>query len=718
MSLGRHIVGTCSTMCPSSEMNLHVSDCSPFEINDRGEFDKRMAIKKYNRSDAGNQVTKDQVRPLPVLQKTLNYLIDVVITKMTGTTKERNEINMYLYVRDRLRAIRSDLTIQFIEGPEVIQILETSCLFFIWAGMKFYLYQHNEFEPRLNTEQITQTLVTLDQQYESYYNQTGQRYKNEIMFRALHLLVYLSNDDFFAKIMVLPNDTIVQPYIQLVMKLRSAYLRHDMSQYLNILEQMPLRLVTYALQNSKDMWFDCINSFRMGFKAFTFDPKILTNFMRIDGISFEKWEKAFHILQKNGRLAFDIKQAVQYDLIPSVISFYCLTSQPTNFNCEDFIRYENEDFFSQVNLPPTIKPPVFQPIPVMPVEDIEIPEEISMQPSEHEDVEIHEETIDAEPEIVAPASPIIKKLTIIPSLKIKHQPVKKIKSIEKNEYKEIVPVDVASMIPYNLPSNAYATVLVLHNDESPSAKCAEEHLSSEFHDVFHSENSSVYIYLTKDLNNPTITSILNCEETNEIDIESIPVIKFYKNQGFLPGLAFNSMLRKAIISGLKEFQPFDLAGLYKDMYRQIIEATSASAWKWASANAVFTVINMGTELYLEQITSNELLHFMVPTVHQLITEEEFQIFVESLKKLKLTFLPNIQSKQRLENTTWPVVIKNGTRIDIDSFYIPLSIEFDPAQFIINILTQIPTDYPSEKVSAQSFQLTEPKNMFFNNKSIC
>ena len=115
------IVGTCMQMCPASELDQHNN--RNFEINPvTKEFDPSFAIKTFHRSDAGKKILASDIRPLPVLQKTMNHIINVVIGQLVGLTPGATEWNMAKFVRDIFRSIRQDITIQNLKGIEVIDI--------------------------------------------------------------------------------------------------------------------------------------------------------------------------------------------------------------------------------------------------------------------------------------------------------------------------------------------------------------------------------------------------------------------------------------------------------------------------------------------------------------------------------------------------------------------------------------------------------------------
>ena len=89
-------------MCPKGELLRHESELDPFEVDPvTGMFRSDLAVKKFERSAAGKDYKPNEIRPLPVLQRTMEHIINYVIAERTGTSSSTSEINMYHYVTRR-----------------------------------------------------------------------------------------------------------------------------------------------------------------------------------------------------------------------------------------------------------------------------------------------------------------------------------------------------------------------------------------------------------------------------------------------------------------------------------------------------------------------------------------------------------------------------------------------------------------------------------------
>ena len=189
------VVGTCLDMCPRDEFHEHDNYTLPvFEADPvTGLFRPDLAVKMFQRSAASKVYKPSEIRPLPVLQRTLDHLINYVIGERTGTTHGTTELNMYHYVRDRVRAIRTDITVQHLVSREVVEMLEKIALFYIWAAGRFHGAHRGDFDPIQNMEQITDNLHTIQEQFEELPPEDRVL---EEEFRALNLLVFIADPAF------------------------------------------------------------------------------------------------------------------------------------------------------------------------------------------------------------------------------------------------------------------------------------------------------------------------------------------------------------------------------------------------------------------------------------------------------------------------------------------------------------------------------------------
>lgn len=180
--------GTCMTMCPQSEMLGRQAEAalSVFEATEdtaplhfrRRKADPSKTVKKYRRSAAGRPMgSPDQLRPLSVLQHTSKYLVKNVFaeacensnneaTSSFGRTAEgkgdkgdHGEVpsiaSAYVFVEDRLRAVRQDLTVQGLgSAAKSAEVLKLAANFYVVSGYLMSDKPPDIFDKHLHTREL------------------------------------------------------------------------------------------------------------------------------------------------------------------------------------------------------------------------------------------------------------------------------------------------------------------------------------------------------------------------------------------------------------------------------------------------------------------------------------------------------------------------------------------------------------------------------------
>lgn len=185
------ITGSCPDMCPESERaeRERKGDLDQYERleGDRNQTSKSLAIKKYNRTA---EREADLIRPMPVLQKTMDYLL-----KLLDHPYDDRFLGMYNFLWDRMRAIRMDLRMQHIFNLEAITMLEQMIRLHIIAMHELCEYTKGEglsegFDAHLNIEQMNKTSVELFQMYDDH-RKKGINVPTEREFRGYYALLKL-----------------------------------------------------------------------------------------------------------------------------------------------------------------------------------------------------------------------------------------------------------------------------------------------------------------------------------------------------------------------------------------------------------------------------------------------------------------------------------------------------------------------------------------------
>ncbi|GAB2295040.1 hypothetical protein Dimus_029225 [Dionaea muscipula] len=185
------IVGLCPDMCPESERaeRERKGDLDQYERldGDRNQTSKALAVKKYTRTA---EREADLIRPLPILQKTMGYLLNLL-----DQHYDDSFLGLYNFLWDRMRAVRMDLRMQHIFNFEAITMLEQMIRLHIIAMHELCEYTKGEgfsegFDAHLNIEQMNKTSVELFQLYDDH-RKKGVYVPTEEEFRGYYALLKL-----------------------------------------------------------------------------------------------------------------------------------------------------------------------------------------------------------------------------------------------------------------------------------------------------------------------------------------------------------------------------------------------------------------------------------------------------------------------------------------------------------------------------------------------
>ncbi|CAN6482648.1 unnamed protein product [Victoria cruziana] len=185
------IIGLCPDMCPDTEREERerkgdLDRCERMD-GERNQTNKWLAVKKYNRTA---EREAQLIRPLPVLQKTVDYLLNLV-----NQPYDDKFLNTYNFLWDRMRAVRMDLRMQHIFNSDAITMHEQMIRLHIIAMHEFCEYSKGEgfsegFDAHLNIEQMNKTSVELFQMYDDH-RKNGVVFPTEKEFRGYYALLKL-----------------------------------------------------------------------------------------------------------------------------------------------------------------------------------------------------------------------------------------------------------------------------------------------------------------------------------------------------------------------------------------------------------------------------------------------------------------------------------------------------------------------------------------------
>ena len=110
----------------------------------------------------------------------------------------RSFAEVYNFVRDRTRAIRTDFTLQNYHGPESVEVNEKICRFHIISSHRLCEEPDTIYNDQQNMEQLGKVLQTLMEIYDDA-NCSNVTYPYEAEFRAYYILTQIESAEVMAR---------------------------------------------------------------------------------------------------------------------------------------------------------------------------------------------------------------------------------------------------------------------------------------------------------------------------------------------------------------------------------------------------------------------------------------------------------------------------------------------------------------------------------------
>ncbi|KAJ3592539.1 hypothetical protein NHX12_007666 [Muraenolepis orangiensis] len=196
--LSEVLVGTCPDMCPEKErfMRDTRNQLSCFELFPGAEtVDHRAAIKEYSRSSADQEEPlPHELRPLPVLGMTMDYLVTTVMDQGL-----HNYRDWYDFVWNRTRGIRKDVIQQHLCCPQTVALIEKCTRFHVHCAHHLCEESLMTFDAKINNENMTKCLQSLKELYQDLAER--QLYcPREAEFRLYTVLLNLNDGDILREV--------------------------------------------------------------------------------------------------------------------------------------------------------------------------------------------------------------------------------------------------------------------------------------------------------------------------------------------------------------------------------------------------------------------------------------------------------------------------------------------------------------------------------------
>ncbi|RKP27491.1 SAC3/GANP/Nin1/mts3/eIF-3 p25 family-domain-containing protein [Syncephalis pseudoplumigaleata] len=205
-------------MCPAYEREEREYQKSidklELKAGTTNRIDHARAVKTFHRPAAGNeQPLPCDVRPPPVLEHTLAYLIhDIVMVHGIENT--------HFFVRDRMRSIRQDYTLQNERGLSAITVHEKIARYHI--ACTHLLCGTASFSESQEMEQLRKVLQSLHEFYDDAAT-NGLRCVNEPEFRSYHLVAHLGDKDILRQAQFYTPEVMQSPLVQHALRFHALY---------------------------------------------------------------------------------------------------------------------------------------------------------------------------------------------------------------------------------------------------------------------------------------------------------------------------------------------------------------------------------------------------------------------------------------------------------------------------------------------------------------
>ncbi|KAK4592390.1 hypothetical protein RGQ29_016790 [Quercus rubra] len=197
------LLGTCPFMCPVAErvQRERLRDLAVFERLDGNprKTSSDLAVKKFCRTISIRDMPTSDLRPLPVLEDTLDYLLSFL-----DSSEHPFEV-VHDFIFDRTRSIRQDLSMQNIDNEKAIYMYEKMVRFHVMSLHKLRSCTNENISSvhYLNMEQLTKALTTLFNLYDA--NRSSESInENEgeslsLWFRQVPIPIIKSKEMCFAR---------------------------------------------------------------------------------------------------------------------------------------------------------------------------------------------------------------------------------------------------------------------------------------------------------------------------------------------------------------------------------------------------------------------------------------------------------------------------------------------------------------------------------------
>ncbi|KAM9954378.1 hypothetical protein ACTFIW_003919 [Dictyostelium discoideum] len=230
-----HKIGLCLDFIPSKEKQHRTSSGDINILEKTPTTGELILLKKYKRNvaDDNTEIPPDEIRPVHVLLKVMNYITREISDQESLQRPGVTFSEIQNFIRDRTRSIRQDLTSQHAKDGISIDIHERCTRFHIVSHHYLCELPDKDFNAFQNREQLNNCLTSLKQFYNDHFKQyNGLVTTNEPEFRSYYILNNLENNyDLVSYMIDIPRSIFHHPFIQYAIEVWKAYRSDNYSRF-------------------------------------------------------------------------------------------------------------------------------------------------------------------------------------------------------------------------------------------------------------------------------------------------------------------------------------------------------------------------------------------------------------------------------------------------------------------------------------------------------
>jgi len=241
------LVGNCTEMCPLPELKLRKKE----KLLHRYERGSYKPVKEFSRPAAGQKPPdSDTVRTPDTLIDCVRYLVKEVLVPKVWVKEEQLEV--YHFVFDRLRAVRQDLVVQRVKNNTSMSILSTCVRFHLLFG--HILAGNPNFSQHIN----------ISHQLECVKSCLLLSTSSNPTMESVYLL---SNMDSPSALVWAVSHPHPSPQLQLSLSVSLAYQESNWVRYFHLISTMPVIFLLSSARYSHLMCHKALSVYSKGYKS-------------------------------------------------------------------------------------------------------------------------------------------------------------------------------------------------------------------------------------------------------------------------------------------------------------------------------------------------------------------------------------------------------------------------------------------------------------------